>query len=248
MLGPSLAGSPRVQAHRDYIIKVLLQGMSGPIAGKTYPDVMAPLGNTSSDEWVAGVASYVRSSFGNNAGMVTPADVARVRKETAGRKTPWTYPELEASLPRLLDAQQWKLTASHSADAAAGAPSLRGWSSARASSRGNVVLGGAGAAGDRYGMQFDSNLASGRGGRGGPTSAPVIGYPRATLCRYPLTVRAGARCRDGQRARACAPTITFAPARAKFVRITLTDPGADAPPWSVKNLRLYEAPPSSARK
>ena len=37
-------------------------------------------------------------------------------------------------------------------------------------------------------------------------------------------------------------TITFAPTRAKFVRVTLTDPGADAPPWSVKNLRVYEAP------
>ena len=43
-------------------------------------------------------------------------------------------------------------------------------------------------------------------------------------------------------------TITFAPTRAKFVRVTLTDPGADAPPWSVRNLRIYEAPASTARK
>jgi hypothetical protein len=36
-------------------------------------------------------------------------------------------------------------------------------------------------------------------------------------------------------------TITFAPTRARFVRITQTDSVADAPPWSIRNLRLYEA-------
>ncbi len=43
MMAPPLAGSPRVQGHRDYVIKVLLQGMTGPLDGKTYPDVMVPL-------------------------------------------------------------------------------------------------------------------------------------------------------------------------------------------------------------
>ena len=129
MMAPPLVGSPRLQGHRDLVIKVLLQGMTGPIDGKKYPDVMAPLGGGSTDEWVAGVASFVRTSFGNSGGMVTPADVARVRKETAGRKTPWTLPELEASLPRVLDAGPWKLTASHGAETAAGAATLRGWSS-----------------------------------------------------------------------------------------------------------------------
>ena len=166
MMGPPLAGSPRVQAHRDYVIKVLLQGLSGPLAGKTYPDVMAPLGNTSSDEWVAGVASYVRNSFGNSGGMVTPADVARVRKETASRKTPWTYPELEASLPRLLDAQQWKLTASHGADTAAGATSLRGWSSGAPQAAGMWLAVELAQPVVVTEVQFDSNVASGRGGRG----------------------------------------------------------------------------------
>ena len=49
---------------------------------------MVPMGGT--DEWVAGIASYVRNSFGNSGGMVTPADVARVRAEMAGRKSAWT--------------------------------------------------------------------------------------------------------------------------------------------------------------
>ena len=89
MMAPPLAGSPRVQGHRDYIIKILLKGMTGELDGKTYRDVMVPMDNT--DEWVAGIASYVRTSFGNTGDLVTPADVARVRAEIAGRKGPWTH-------------------------------------------------------------------------------------------------------------------------------------------------------------
>ena len=40
-------------------------------------------------------------------------------------------------------------------------------------------------------------------------------------------------------------TITFTPARAKFVRITQTETVSDAPSWSVSNLRVYEAPSAS---
>ena len=36
-------------------------------------------------------------------------------------------------------------------------------------------------------------------------------------------------------------TVTFAPARAQFVRITQTDNIADAPQWSIRNLRVLEA-------
>jgi mono/diheme cytochrome c family protein len=127
MMAPPLAGSPRVQGHRDYVIKVLLGGLSGPLDGKTYSEVMAPLGSASTDEWVAGVASYVRSSFGNTGDLVTPADVARVRAATKSHKGFWTSDALAASLPRLIDPQSLTVTASHGADAAAGATSLRGW-------------------------------------------------------------------------------------------------------------------------
>jgi hypothetical protein len=35
--------------------------------------------------------------------------------------------------------------------------------------------------------------------------------------------------------------ITFAPVRAKFVRITQTATTADVPPWTVLKMRLFEA-------
>src|SRR5206468_1709760 len=76
-MAPPLAGSPRVNGHREYVIKTLLNGLTGPVADKNYSEVMIPMG-TNQDEWIAAIASYVRSSFGNNGGMVTPADVARV--------------------------------------------------------------------------------------------------------------------------------------------------------------------------
>jgi len=43
-------------------------------------------------------------------------------------------------------------------------------------------------------------------------------------------------------------TITFPPTRAKFVRITQTETVADAPSWSVRNLRIYEAPAKGGTK
>ncbi len=120
-LAPPLSGSPRVQGHREYAIKVLLHGLSGEVDGRSYAGgVMVPMG-TNTDEWLADVASYVRTSFGNAAGPVTPSQVAAVRKATS-RKTPWTLAELLPTVPAPLSNQAgWKLTASHNTAAAAAA-------------------------------------------------------------------------------------------------------------------------------
>ncbi len=100
-LGPPLASSPRVLGHPDYVIKALLKGLTGPINGATYPDVMVSMGQNN-DEWVAAIASYVRNSFGNHATVIVPTDVARVRAAVVARKDPWPVPELESTLPHLI--------------------------------------------------------------------------------------------------------------------------------------------------
>ena len=85
-------------------------------------------GNT--DEWVAGVASYVRTSFGNTGGLVTPADVARVRAADRGRaRRRGRSPSSRRRCRALLDAQQWKVTASHNTATARLRCTLRGWTS-----------------------------------------------------------------------------------------------------------------------
>jgi mono/diheme cytochrome c family protein len=260
-MAPPLAGSPRVQGHRDYIIKVLLRGMTGPVGGKTYRDVMVPMDNT--DEWIAGIASYVRTSFGNNGDMVTPADVARVRAEIANHKGPWTEAELLASLPKPVDAQQLKITASHEADAAQYASTLRGWSSEVPQVAGMWLQVELPQAVNVTEVQFDSvgsfgrggggrNAAplpapgaptgrGGRGGRGGPGGgvAPAIGYPRAYDVQVSMDGKKWSKPVAQGKGEGSHTTIAFAPTQAKFVRITQTDNIADAPAWSVRNLRVF---------
>ena len=124
--------------------------MTGPLGEGTgsAADIMLPMG-TNTDAWIASIASYVRASFGNAGGMVTPADVARVRAASANRKTPWTLRELEPTLPRRLESSGgWKLTASHNAETASTALTTQALDDGRASGAGHVVPGRARAAGD----------------------------------------------------------------------------------------------------
>ncbi|MCB0839733.1 MAG: discoidin domain-containing protein, partial [Bacteroidetes bacterium] len=115
LMAPSFINSTRVQAHPEYFIKTLLHGMTGDIEGQSYTGIiMAPMGDQS-DEWVASVASFVRANFENEASVIQPEEVARVRQETADRSKPYTYEELITSIPKPLEpADNWKLTASHS--------------------------------------------------------------------------------------------------------------------------------------
>src|SRR6185437_10721065 len=87
-LAPSLAGSPRVNGHRDYVIAAVIHGLAGPIDGRTYPQVMVPMGSND-NRWIADVASFVRNSFGNSGALASTADVARVRAAT-GTRGQWT--------------------------------------------------------------------------------------------------------------------------------------------------------------
>ena len=41
-MAPRLVGSPRVNGHSDYVIKAVLHGLTGPLDGVTYQDVMMP--------------------------------------------------------------------------------------------------------------------------------------------------------------------------------------------------------------
>ena len=121
MLAPPLAGSKTINGHHDGGIKVLLHGLVGDIDGKKYEGQMIPMA-TNDDAWIAGVLSYVRTNFGNHAGLVSPEDVAALRAATKSRKPSWTITELRASLPQVLtNRKEWKLTASHGAQTCAAA-------------------------------------------------------------------------------------------------------------------------------
>ncbi|HEY5916749.1 MAG TPA: c-type cytochrome, partial [Chryseolinea sp.] len=96
MLAPPLYGSKRVGGDdRSVVIRILLHGLSGPVDGKVYPDVMPPM-EANDDEWIASVLSYVRYSFGDDASTVRDDHVKDVRDNTIGRKKYWTLSELES--------------------------------------------------------------------------------------------------------------------------------------------------------
>jgi mono/diheme cytochrome c family protein len=167
MMGPPLAGSPRVTGHRDYVIKTLLHGMTGPLAGQTFTQVMLPMG-AQTDQWVSNIASFIRNEFGNSAPFISPDDVARVRKATATRKAMWTFDELEAGMPRLLPADSaWKATASHNAERAGNGLTLAAWTTGVPQAPGMWFQVELPQPARITEVQFDSGPPGGRGGRGG---------------------------------------------------------------------------------
>ncbi len=241
-LAPPLTGSPRVLGHREYVTKVLLHGLSGPVDGKSYPGgVMVPMG-TNTDEWLADVSSYVRTALGNSAGLVIPADVAAVRK-AAPRKVPWTLDELLPPVPTpLTNPSSWKLTASHNVAAAANAsgatPGVR-WDSGVA---------------QQPGLWFQIELAEpatiaevhlhsvvmmpggrGRGGRGAgpPVVGPVAFSVQVSMDgqTWPAPVAQGP---------GATPTTVIALPRspARFVRITQTGTAVNGELWGIQQVRL----------
>jgi mono/diheme cytochrome c family protein len=250
LLGPPLASSPRVLGHHDYVIKAVLHGLSGPIDGANYPDVMIGMGQNK-DEWVSAITSYIRNSFGNRASLISPADVKRVRAATDGRKTPWTVAELELSLPRQLVVDpKWKLTASHNNDTAINALSLQPWTSGEAQKPGMWLQVELPEPAVVMEISFESTVArvqTGPAVRGAPTRSEfgnvegVPGFPRGYQVQVSMDgSNWGTPVAEGQGTGA-QTVIAFAPTRAKFVRITQTAAADDAPPLSIRRLRVFGA-------
>ena len=98
---PPLVGSDWPKGAAERSIKIVLQGMTGPVevAGKTYNIDMPPQGAVLSDEKIAAALTYVRKTFAGGAGAVTPDLVKSVRAATAARTTPWTAAELLKAHP-----------------------------------------------------------------------------------------------------------------------------------------------------
>lgn len=93
---PPLAGSEIAQGDATKPISIVLHGFTGPIerAGAHINGQMAAWKDQLSDQDIADVLTYVRSSFGNSGAAVTADEVKSVREATASRLTPYTEAEL----------------------------------------------------------------------------------------------------------------------------------------------------------
>ncbi|MFN3241044.1 MAG: discoidin domain-containing protein [Planctomycetota bacterium] len=106
---PSLIGSPRVLGSTERLGRIVLNGLQGPVDGKTYIAAMASM-SMNDDAWIADVLTYVRNSWGNQGELVTEAEIARVRAACKDRSEPWTLAELKPFDPVLEGRRRWKLT------------------------------------------------------------------------------------------------------------------------------------------
>ena len=114
-LAPSFTGSPRIVGSGDSAVRVILNGLTGQVDGKTYEGLMVAMANND-DQWIADVITYVRNSFENTAPAITKHQVAALRKAHSSRTEPWTQEELENLEPPLLRYNEdWKLSASDNA-------------------------------------------------------------------------------------------------------------------------------------
>jgi nitrite reductase (NO-forming) len=80
---PPLAGSDYLRRDHDELIKIVINGLTGPVTvnGQPYNSVMPPMSQLTDDE-VANILTYVLTSWDNPGGAVTKEDVARVRAGT----------------------------------------------------------------------------------------------------------------------------------------------------------------------
>lgn len=99
---PPLAGSEWVQGRKEVLVRILLHGLEGDVhvAGNNYNGQM-PSWSKLDDRKIAGVATYIRGSFGNSASPVSPEEVAAIRQETRDRSASWKSDELKQVLSGL---------------------------------------------------------------------------------------------------------------------------------------------------
>ena len=94
-LAPPLVGSEWVAGSDKRLIRIVINGLRGPIKvkGEIFELDMPALG-VLEDEQIASVLTYVRREWGHAFAPVEPNTVKAVRDETSKREDAWTMPEL----------------------------------------------------------------------------------------------------------------------------------------------------------
>ncbi len=98
-LAPALAGVEWVTGPPEWLGRIILQGLAGPVSvnGETWQGVMPPHGHLAEldNATLAGLMTYMRRSWGNAADPVSESEAAAIREASVGRSSPWTVDELE---------------------------------------------------------------------------------------------------------------------------------------------------------
>ncbi len=78
---PPLAGNAKITGPSNDIVRIVLFGLEGPIVvnGKDFSQVMPPQ-DYLNDKQIADILSYIRTTWGNKASLVSPSEVNKIRK------------------------------------------------------------------------------------------------------------------------------------------------------------------------
>lgn len=101
---PPLVDSKWVTGSEERLARILINGLNGPIevAGSTYNGNMpafGPNGLNLKTKQIAGVLTYIRQSWGNEAAEVTVEAMDQYTADFGDRTAPWTADELLAEFP-----------------------------------------------------------------------------------------------------------------------------------------------------
>ncbi len=244
LMAPSFVSSTRIKWHPDYVVKTILRGLSGELQGEKYAGiVMVPMADNN-DEWIAAVSSYIRANFDNEASLVSPDYVAKLRKETASQTKPYTFKELYATTPKIIPYEKsWKASASHSAPTrpgsnamAEGAFNFEGWTSGTGQTKGmwfQIDL-----PKQETISQIEFNSQAFPVGKGRDTK-----YIPAQPYQYVLKSSVDGKVwKDVLKSKSeRSPTVMqFDPIKTKMLRVELTGPDTVAvASWSMDGLKLY---------
>ena len=93
---PPLEGSAWLAGPENIVIRIVLQGLRGPIEvrGKTYNQEMPGFGPILTDADIASLLSYVRRRYGGASTPTSEATVSQIRAANRSRKGYWTVDEL----------------------------------------------------------------------------------------------------------------------------------------------------------
>lgn len=100
---PPLAGSDWVTGHSEKLARILINGLNGPIEvlGNSYNGNMpafGPNGLNLRPKEIAGVMTYIRQEWGNDASEVSVEAVEAYLELYASKSGPWQYPAVAEGL------------------------------------------------------------------------------------------------------------------------------------------------------
>lgn len=99
-VAPKLRQSARIINAPEQLIRIVLNGLTGPIEvdGEQWNNVMPGLSHLAEfdDNGISGLLTFLRRSWGHSGSPIPPDTVAQVRQESAGKDSQWTAVELES--------------------------------------------------------------------------------------------------------------------------------------------------------